>query len=268
MTIEELHDKLFEMLMMFDDICKRHGIVYYLDSGCAIGAVREHDFIPWDDDIDIAMMRSEYERLKEVLKTDLPSQYRHVEPSDYSPFFFDFIPRIIDTTIPLRRETEEDRAYHNLQNRMSIDIIILDSVPDSQWKQRSIIIKCKFYYGMARSKRFSVDTKRMNLMEIIVSGFCAFMGKHIQLEKLISLYENNTKQYNEIDSATVIRSNSTVPFIECFKKEYYSSTCNMPFHGGLAPLPIGYDDILRKMYGDYLTPKRDEKKFGTHASLN
>lgn len=264
MKIGELHEKLFKMLMMFDSICRQHNIMYFLDSGCAIGAVREHDFIPWDDDVDIAILRPDYLRLRDILKTALPEHYRLIEPKDYEPFFFDFIPKLVDLTVPLREETAVDRAYHNYQNRMAIDFVILDKVPDSIWKQKIIKFKCKFFYGMARSKRYTTTAEHMSFSEKILSEVCYICGKMFSREKILKMYENNTTRYARIESNTVIRSNSLLMFIDFFNLNWYSDVVYMKFHGGDVPLPVGYDAVLTKMYGNYMVPQNQSNGFIIH----
>lgn len=265
MDMNIFHEQLFDMLMMFDEICRKHGIRYYLDSGCAIGAVREHDFIPWDDDIDIAIMRKDYIKLKEILKNELPPNYKLVEPQDYEPYFFDMIPKIIDMNVPLRKETDEDKAYKNYQNRMSIDFIILDSVPDSKLVQKLIKLKCKLFYGMARSKRYAQNNKNITVPEKIASGVCKFLGRFFDVKQLIVFYLHNTMKYSGIQSDTLIRSNSILYFIEFYKKDWYSDVVYLDFHGKEMPLPSGYDEILTKMYGDYMKPAKEYKGYVSHV---
>ena len=264
MKIEELHDRLFEMWRMFDAICKQHGIVYFFDSGCLIGAAREHDFIPWDDDMDIAIMREDYIRLKPILQENLAPQYKLIEPNDYAPYFYDFIPRLIDTTVQLRNKTEEDRAYKNYQNCMSIDFVILDKVPDAKWKQSLIKLKCKYYYGLARSKRYSVKNEKLTWREKLLASLCALIGKKISLERLIQLYENNTTKYAALKTDSIIRSNSILYFIRFCKIIDYSEVVYLPFHGNYAPAPVGYDTILKQLYGDYMTPTKNYKGAQSH----
>ena len=61
MKREELHKLLFETLCIIDDICKKENVRWFLDSGTELGSLREQDIIPWDDDMDIGMLRDEYE---------------------------------------------------------------------------------------------------------------------------------------------------------------------------------------------------------------
>ena len=265
MNLPELQEHLFEMLCMFDEICKKENIRYFLDSGAAIGAVREHDFIPWDDDIDVAMIREDYEKLREVLPKHLPENYRLIEPMDYEPYFFDFFPKLIDLQTPLRKETEEDRKYYNFQNRASIDIVILDNAPDSKFLQEIMRLKCKMFYGMNMSKRVQFHDEKHSLMEKIVSRTCIFLGKMFSSKRLKQMYLNNTTSYSNKKTNFVIRSNSILYFIGFYSKKYYEDTVYLDFHGRKFPLPGGYDAVLTQLYGDYMTPAKDYKGYIQHT---
>ena len=73
-SLELLHKVQLDMLVKFDRICAEHGLAYFLDSGTALGAVRHGGFIPWDDDVDVAMPRADYEKLLEIGARGLPDQ--------------------------------------------------------------------------------------------------------------------------------------------------------------------------------------------------
>ena len=66
--IKDFQYKILEIAFYFDEFCKKYDIEYYLMGGSALGAVRHHGFIPWDDDMDIAMSRVEYNKFVKALK--------------------------------------------------------------------------------------------------------------------------------------------------------------------------------------------------------
>ena len=74
-TVKNVQEVLLEMIKDIDDICKKNNIEYVLTSGTTLGAIRHEGFIPWDDDLDIAMMRDQYEKFIKVLEKHLPNKY-------------------------------------------------------------------------------------------------------------------------------------------------------------------------------------------------
>ena len=150
-TLEKIHDGLFEILKVFSALCDKHGIKYFLDSGTLLGAVRHKDFIPWDDDVDLSMTREDYDKFCAVAH-ELPAPFKFVRPEEYGGYFFDFAPRIINTEIALREETEEDRAYNNNQNRLAADIFILDTAPDDKKAFSKMVLREKMIYGQAMAQ--------------------------------------------------------------------------------------------------------------------
>ena len=74
--LRRLQLRMLDMLVVVDEICRRHDIPYWIEGGTLLGAVRHEGFIPWDDDLDIALMKKDYVRLLKCLKEELPAQYR------------------------------------------------------------------------------------------------------------------------------------------------------------------------------------------------
>ena len=80
--LERIHELLFDLLVAIDELCEKHNITYYLDSGTLLGAVRGKDFIPWDDDADLTMTRENYEKFCKVAH-ELPEPFLFVLPTQY-----------------------------------------------------------------------------------------------------------------------------------------------------------------------------------------
>ena len=124
MKICELHDRLYDILIIIYKICRENDIPYWVHGGTAIGAVRERDFIPWDDDLDIKIMSEDYEAFREAMIKNLPSHLHLIEPPDFYPYFYDMVIRILDDRWFLRKEKPEAKAYKDYTNRVGIDVFL------------------------------------------------------------------------------------------------------------------------------------------------
>ncbi len=264
MTLEELQNKLFDVLCMIDDICKKENVKYFLDGGTEIGSVREKNIIAWDDDIDIKVLREDYQAFKEAMIKNLPDNYRYIEPEDFSPCFFDFVPRIIDIDQPIRKETDEDRAYKNYQNRIGVDIFILENAPSSALAQKMMMLKLKMTYGMAMSKRYKVHKEKYSLVQKIVTGVCILMGKPFSTERLFKKWNKSMRKYENKKCEYVIPANYPLWMISYFKYEWFESCTEGELRGKKFPIPIGYDAEMTQIYGEYMKPPKDRSIYTTH----
>ena len=76
--------RMLEIVKAVDEVCRRHDIHYWIDAGTLLGAVRHKGFIPWDDDVDIAVMREEYGKLRDCLMKELPVDFVFVDWRSHS----------------------------------------------------------------------------------------------------------------------------------------------------------------------------------------
>ena len=102
--------RMLDILLEVDKICKRHDIQYWLSSGTLIGAMRHDGFIPWDDDLDIEMMRSDYLRLMEVLPKELP-EWLALQNSDTDENYFFFYAKVRDRRSRMLEQNNYDRLW-------------------------------------------------------------------------------------------------------------------------------------------------------------
>jgi lipopolysaccharide cholinephosphotransferase len=95
-SLKIVQDCSLSMLAYFDEIAKRHKITYWIDSGTLIGYIRHNGFIPWDDDIDIAMLRTDYEKILPILKTDFANNGFHFVHGEITRLYYKNTPAQID----------------------------------------------------------------------------------------------------------------------------------------------------------------------------
>lgn len=272
MRIKEVQNRLYDIMIIFDNICRKNHISYWLHGGTAIGAVREHDFIPWDDDVDILILAEDYPKLKSTMKKELPQYLHFIEPIDFSPFFYDYIPKIIDDRFLLRTENNETLALKNYNNHVCLDIFLLSYCPQSKLQQKLWLLEYNIIYGMAMGYRYSIDYRKYSFIHKCEVAFLRALGKIISgktPERLFKLWESFVYSCAVSKTQTRMISNTTP---NCYwhpmPDEWFKATVLKQFRDVNLPVEKDYDLILTQAYGDYMIPTRDSQKYMTHLDSN
>ena len=265
--LDRIHDGLFDIMSAIDDLCEKHGIGYFLDSGTLLGAVRHNDFIPWDDDADLAMTRDDFEKFCAVAN-ELPAPFRFVLPTEYNGYFFDFVPRIINTEFPLREETDGDRAQNNFQNRLAVDIFLIDHAPDDDKKFSKMVFRQKMIYGYAMAHRYDKEAHKHGLADKLKIFVLTTLGRFQKLDKIFKKQEALSTSYRNEQTERYCVTNYIMKEIHnVYPKEYIADTVKFPIRDRQFPCPSGYDAILTSLYGDYMTPPPADDRVPLHATV-
>ena len=265
--LEKIHDGLFEIMVALDELCERHGIEYFLDSGTLLGAVRHKDFIPWDDDVDLTMTRDNYERFCKVAH-ELKPPFKFVLPNEYGGHFFDFVSRVINTEFPLREETDTDRAYNCYQNRLAVDIFIIDNAPDSDSAFKWMVLRQKMMYGYAMAHRVERTKQKHGFVESAQIFVLGTLGKLQSLSKIFKKQEKLSVKYRDVDTKRYCLTNTIMKEIHLsYPKRCIEGVVKLPIRDRLFCAPSGYEEILTNMYGDYMTPPPEADRAPMHAEV-
>ena len=112
-----------------DRICRKHGIKYFLAGGSMMGAARHNGFIPWDDDIDVGMLRADYERFLDVCKSELPSHY-HLQTNKTDRGYYDVLSKIRYSNSTAIRKTDWQLGA-TFNQGIFVDVVPFDNIPDN-----------------------------------------------------------------------------------------------------------------------------------------
>ncbi|MDO4317104.1 MAG: LicD family protein [Lachnospiraceae bacterium] len=260
-NIDRLHEVDLNIVKEVVRICNQTGLIYYMSGGTLLGAVRHHGFIPWDDDIDLAMPREDYEKFLKLAPKLLPKNLQIVNYRT-DPEYPYYITRVrdIDTKVEEIR-IGNDYRYTNA----SIDIFPLDGTPNPLW-----IRKLYFFRVMAHRALMSLCYKdsidRSRKRGKVEKLFLSIMEK-LPIEKIFDPYQEKCKidkimrKHKVEDSDNIgclmgaYRTNQIVP------KRYFGKGRMYPFETITLRGPELYDEYLTQMYGDYmkLPPKESQK---------
>ncbi|MBS9398424.1 LicD family protein [Pediococcus acidilactici] len=250
------------------DVLEENNLKYFLIAGTLLGAVRHKGFIPWDDDMDIAMPREDYDKFLEVFAKRLPP-YLHVKNFMTDSTFKYYITRIVDERYKVR-ELRNNNRTESITN-VSIDIFPIDGVPDNK-------IMRKFYYFRVLSYRAlisliqkeNIDTARKrNFFEKIVIS----LGTKLPLKKF---FDANKLQF-KIDKLLKKQSNNSFyagtimgayRTKEILPREYFGKGRTYEFEGRKFIGPTKYKEYLRHMYGDYMKlPSKKDQESKRHFEI-
>lgn len=259
-----LFNVLLDLLDTFKDFCDRHDLTYFAVGGTLLGAVRHSGFIPWDDDIDLGMMRKDYDRLLELIETEtLPNPYRFLTPLTDPGYARGQIRLTNVNTTAISAKT----ARYNFNKGIFIDIFPVDSVPDDE--KKLFVLKKKliaYSYLNAICSRYSCKVGTIGLsrfkcglyrlcLPLLKSGVLSTEKVFRALNKTASRYQNEpTKRVGQVTFLAEDR------FI--FDREIFSKIETHRFESTEISIPSGYDAFLTHQYGDYMKPSKQASYHG------
>ena len=244
-----------EVLAVIEQICNKYGIRYFASWGTLLGAVRHKGFIPWDDDMDICMLREDFDRFIAVAEMELPEEY-HLFSIDTNRNWTQFFARIINAA-SIDYSSQRLQKFHGCPYIVGIDIFPLDTIPeDSQLEDTFTAYFAAIYQTGANYQHISSDIGEIipdleNLYHIKIDKDKDVQNQLLKSAQLIA------KSYQNSGSPIITDLSTHVSDKVFFQKEWYRDSVFLPFEYFELPAPIDYDAVLTAQYGDYMIPIRN-----------
>ncbi len=257
-----------EVLSEIDKVCKRLGITWYADCGTLIGAVRHGGYVPWDDDLDICMLRDDYELFRKHALEMLPEGYTtlYYDNDLDDPFHvWDLLFRVINND-RYTLEPEFLARYHDFPFITGVDIFPLDFIcPDPEIEETrralGLIVKSAAYMEeMGEENPPDLVWAFVNEVEE-KTKIKIDRKKNLKLQ-MFEILDRVYSMYNRAEATEV----ALMPYWvgnhdHKYKLEWFKTTIRLPFETTMVTVPAYYDDVLRVEYGDYM---RVVRAGGTH----
>ena len=261
-SLEETKKLELDILSYFADFCEQHNLQYFLAYGTLIGAIRHKGFIPWDDDVDIQMPREDCNRLMATFNQNNTSPYRLIAPLEKESYYT--IVKIIDTRTIKVEEGVKAKALG-----VDIDIFALDGAPSDDKEYEEWYHKLIACYQQHLALHQSTDNLGLKAkvklllqkMQILLSYGSFNKAKVLRkAQKLHALYP-----YVDCEMAGSIEC--------CFNgiknrvpKKCFEDYVRVSFEHLSLRVPIGYDEILTRIYGDYMEVPPEGKRVTHHEN--
>lgn len=260
--ISLIHQAELDTLKVFVKVCKQLGLSYIATGGTLLGAIRHHGFIPWDDDLDVAMLRSDYEIFLAKAPDVLASEPYFLQ----TPFSDENYGLSYAKLLNQHTFIEEKNNFNYARKGVFLDIFPLDQIPDSVPQLRKLIsdvhrldsrLLLKLHYNV-------IDTPMRHLMPDLSIE---------QRKTVLELKERRLalmQQYNNGDVWADTRFKNIASQYsydqEIMTYHQITTTELVPFEDMLLTVSSDYNNILINMYGDYMVLPPESQQAAKHIN--
>ena len=254
-TLPEHRQALLQLLEEFDRVCKKLDIPYMLFAGTLLGAVRHRGFIPWDDDLDVILLRRDYTRFLQEAPAVLEQEkfFLQKEFSQHWPMFFSKL-RLNGTTCLEKFHPKDPQCHQGVY----LDIFPCDMACKTALGRRLQFCASKVVIAKSLYRRgYDTDSRKKKLM----LSLCRLLpGK---LFRSLALCGRADSPYVHSFFAAARSYEKNV-----YPAAWFRSAVLLPFEGREYPVSGDYDALLRVLYGDYMQePSEEEKAAKQHGIL-
>lgn len=258
LSTKEIQRYELNILLKFVDICEAHQLRYYLSGGTLLGAIRHKGFIPWDDDIDLAMPREDFIKLIEISKNykDHTYEFLFFDKGKNGEYLLPYGKFVNKKTFVDAKYSDDGRHKH-----LWIDIMPMDGLPVDIKEVKKIYKKAEFYrkiIGLCDARLGEGKSSLRKIVKYILQPIAKIYGKEwavTQLNSIAMMYEYKSSKYVGAISWGLYGIN------ERMLKEEVNNSAKVEFEGHLFTSFRCWDSYLKGLYGNYMKlPPEDKRK--------
>lgn len=253
--LEELKAIQLDILKDVHDFCVKNGINYYLGYGTLIGAIRHNGFIPWDDDIDICMPRTDYAKFMASYNNRKDTPFRFISMESDKRYSLPF-GKVFHSGTEMRETMYSADVYG-----VYIDVFPIDGC-DADGHSIKLAMTL---HRLLNTKKAVIGPQRTfakNCLLCLGKVVLAFTSTRAILNEFKKLSERN--EYDRSDCVACLMD-TCYGSRELFPKEWMLKTEDHTFEGFYFKVPVMYDAMLKCLYGDYMSLPPEEKRVSTHS---
>ncbi|MCC8088849.1 MAG: LicD family protein [Rikenellaceae bacterium] len=238
-NLKQLHENFLDLMIQFDKYCRKHSIEYSLCGGTRLGGVRHGGFIPWDNDADLEITRSEYNRLRECLEADKP----------------DFEVGVLDLWVErIYRRGQEDGFF--------IDLFILDNAPDNKLARKIKRWRLLILQGMIRETKSKYSGNPFIRIGLVLTFY---LGKLFDRNSLLKHYRKISEESNNKKTKQLATYNTSQWGMYHYDRTLIEAGYqDIEFCGYQLRIFKKCREMLEVQYGNYMELPPEEKRCPTH----
>ncbi len=253
-------------LKKFDSICRKHDIKYWMGFGSLIGTIRHQGFIPWDDDLDVGILREDYNKLVQIPEEEWGDDLLLCSPKSDDERHDKTFARIYvkNSKVQSLKDVENWKRWSDNKawyTSLMCDLIIFDRVPNDHeefLKIHKVFDRRKKLYKITKLKPYTSSKRFAEVAKTILKRICSRLLRFIWKEPWAVIDEKNEElalknQGNYIGSYCVTSCNDSRG-THTFPEDYFFPLKEAEFEGMKVYIPNKYDEMLRCLYGDYMVP--------------
>lgn len=255
----ELQKKSFELLQIFIKICDKWEIPYFLVCGSALGAVKYGGFIPWDDDMDVGLLREDYERFLEVAPQELP-EWCFLQNYKTEKYFSHTFSKLRNSnTAFVEKAMKELPMNHGIY----LDIFPIDGYPEKPWEIKLFELKKRLNAWVRNAIYENHPMEKIRKRNKVLR----FLGVHKRTYQAHQYIEKLYSRYSPQTSEIWCNFGNWQEKLEYAPKWHYGKGTMATFEGLPVRIPENYDAYLTRKYGDWRNDPPADKQKSHHISI-